>query len=211
MTRTKLNLILVVIAWMLAVACVLAYNFVWMPRHMEVPEPEPVSGEEVTIIHIPIEEEETREAIAFYPVPIDHDLQAYIIHTCEEYHIDPSIIVAMIDRESSFRSDAIGDSGESVGLMQVKERFHSDRMERLGVFDLLNPYQNVTVGIDYLAELHERYEGDIEMALMAFNAGPSGAHKHYFSKGIYSSDYSKYVLETSKALKEGLEDVYFRI
>ncbi len=210
MNRTKLNFILAVIAWFLAVACVLAYNFVWMPRHMPTPEPEPVSDEEVTVIHIPIEEE-TREAIAFYPVPIDHDLQAFIIHTCEEYHIDPSIIVAMIDRESSFRADAIGDSGDSVGLMQVKERWHSERMERLGVFDLFNPYQNVTVGIDYLAELHDKYDGNIEKALIAFNAGPSGAHKHYFSKGIYSSDYSKYVLKTSEALKEGLEDVYFRI
>ena len=61
MTRTKLNFILAVIAWTLAVACVLAYNFVWMPRHMEVPEPEPVLDEEVhTVIHIPVEE--TKEA-----------------------------------------------------------------------------------------------------------------------------------------------------
>ena len=208
MNRTKLNFVLAIIAWALAVACLLAYQFSWKPRHMEAPEPEPIPDDVVTVIHIPIEEE-NKEAIAFYPVPIDHDLQAFIIHTCEEYHIDPAIIVAMIDRESSFKADAIGDSGESVGLMQVKERWHSDRMERLGVFDLFNPYQNVTVGIDYLAELHDRYDGNIEMALMAFNAGPSGAHKHYFSKGIFSSDYSKYVLEMSEALKEGLEDVYF--
>ena len=215
MTRAKLNLILAVIAWALACACALAYQFKWLPEHTpeQLPEPEPIQEDAPvvkTIAYIP-EQVANQEAIEFYPVPLDHDLQAFIIHTCEELSIDPAIIIAMIDRESSFKADAIGDSGESVGLMQVKERWHSERMERLGADDLFNPLQNVAVGIDYLVELRDKYDGNIEMALMAFNAGPSGAHKHYFSKGIFSSDYSKYVLKTSEALKEGLEDVYFRI
>ena len=107
----------------------------------------------------------------------------------------------MIDRESSFRADAVGDSGDSVGLMQVKERWHSERMERLGVFDLFNPYQNVTVGIDYLAELLGKYEGSLEMALVAYNMGPSGAYSNCFSKGVYHSEYARSVLETSAELR----------
>lgn len=66
---------------------------------------------------------------------------------------------------------------------------------------MLNPYQNVTVGIDYLAELFAAYDGNIEMALTAYNMGPTGAEKHFFSKGDYSSQYSRYVMDTAKKFK----------
>ena len=142
------------------------------------------------------------EAIEFYPVPMDHELQAHIIRTCNGYGIDPTIAIAMIDRESDFDISAIGDRGESYGLLQVKPRYHVERMEKLGVSDLLDPFDNVLVGIDYLAELLDKYDGDMEKALVGYNAGPSGAYEHYFSKGVYSSEYSRQVLATSKSLAE---------
>lgn len=140
----------------------------------------------------------------FYPVPLDIELQAHIINECSTCDIDPAIIFAMIDKESDFRSDVIGDGGESFGLLQIKQKFHQDRMDRLAVTDLLNPYQNVVVAIDYLEELRDRYDGNMEMALMGYNAGPNGAYKYWFSKGIYSNGYSQEVLENSKILTEGM-------
>ena len=150
------------------------------------------------------DEKHIKTVIAFpmYDVPLDENLQLFIVRECERLHIDAAIIMAMIERESNFKADAIGDNGHSHGLMQIQERFHLERMERLGCDDLLDPYQNVLVGIDYLAEQLERYE-DIEKALIAYNAGPTGAYKHYFSRGIYSSDYSRAVLERSKSIKKG--------
>lgn len=156
---------------------------------------EPVPEEEVSI---PEPEEDPKPVL--FDVPLSEDLQLHIIHLCEEYHIDPAIILAMIERESRFQSGVIGDNGNSFGLLQIQARWHGARMDKLGVTDLLDPYQNVAVGIDYLAELLGEYE-DLEMALVAYNAGPTGAYNGWFSKGIYSSNYSETVVKTAEKLK----------
>ena len=78
-------------------------------------------------------------------------------------------------------------------------------MARLGCFDLLDPEQNVTVAVDLLAELLEKYEGNIEMALTAYNMGCSGAYKNCFQYGKYSSSYSEAVLAYAEELKGGEE------
>lgn len=74
-------------------------------------------------------------------------------------------MVALIEKESGYKFDKVGDDGHSIGYMQIYEECHRDRMERLNVTDLTNPYQNVLVGIDYLSELIERY-GTIQDALV---------------------------------------------
>ena len=103
-------------------------------------------------------------------------MQTHIIRTCEKVSIDPAIIMAMIYRESSFRADVIGDGGDSVGLMQIQERWHRERMERLGADDLTNPYQNTAVGIDFMAELLNKYP--LTEALTAYNSGRPGQSKY---------------------------------
>ena len=77
-------------------------------------------------------------------------------------------------------------------------------MDKLGVTDLLNARQNIAVGVDYLAELLDHYDGNMEKALMAYNAGQLGAYNHYFSQGVYSNDYSAEVLENIEILTEGM-------
>jgi hypothetical protein len=82
-------------------------------------------------------------------------------------------------------------------------------MARLGVTDLFDPYGNVLVGVDYLAELLAEY-GDMGMALTAYNAGPSGAYEYYFSNGIYANEYAEAVLEQSEIFDEGAILVFYR-
>lgn len=144
------------------------------------------------------------EMKATYDVPLDDELQFFIINVCEEHHIDPAVVMAVIDTESDFDADAVGDNGASFGLMQIQERWHRERMDKLGVTNLLDPYQNVTVGIDYLTELLDSYDGDMTKALMAYNAGQLGAYKYYFSYGVYSNDYSEEVLAEIENLTEGM-------
>ena len=119
-------------------------------------------------------EPETTEATAstglYYDVPLSEDLQFHIIKQAERCGIDPAIILAMIWKESTYYSKAVGDNGNSFGLMQIQPRWHSARMAKLGCTDLFDPYQNVVVGVDYLAENLNRY-GNIEAALTAYNAG----------------------------------------
>lgn len=131
----------------------------------------------------------------YYDVPLDEALQGHIFALCEDYGIDPSIIIAMIKKESTFKSDAIGDNGNSFGLMQIQQRFHQERMDRLGCTDLLDPYQNVMVGIDLLGELIDMDRG-LEWALMAYNGGYAYANKKV-SEGVLSA-YAETVLATSK-------------
>jgi soluble lytic murein transglycosylase-like protein len=132
------------------------------PTAVYLPTPEPV--EEPELYH--------EEAMEFYPVPLDHDIQAHIIHTCRDYEIDPAIVVSIIGTESSYDQSAVGDGGDSRGLMQIQEKWHRERMDRLGVTDLLDPIQNVSVGVDYIAELLGKYP--LESALTAYNSGKPG-------------------------------------
>lgn len=129
-----------------------------------------------------------------YPVPLDTELQAHIVHVCDAYNVDPVLVLAVIEKESTYDAGAIGDDGDSCGLMQINAQYHGERMEELGVTKLLNPYCNVLVGIDYLAELLEEY-GDVHKALMCYNAGRAGAYQHWFSKGVYENSYSREVMK----------------
>lgn len=114
------------------------------------------------------------ETVMLWDVPLDAELQLFIIQSCEDHHIDPAIVIAVIERESSYRASVIGDNGEAFGLMQVQPKWHRDRMDKLGVTDLLDPFQNVTVGMDYLFELLDEGKG-LERALAAYNQGPDEA------------------------------------
>lgn len=140
------------------------------------------------------------KAVTYYNVPLARETQDQIFKLCFEYGIDEKIVIAMCWRESLFRADAVGDNGHSFGLMQIQQRYHGERMERLGVDNLLDPVQNVTVGIDFIAELYGKY-GDIEKALVCYNCGESGARQNFFNRGVYSSQYSRSVIEYANSLE----------
>ena len=134
---------------------------------------------------------QTEPEVILYDIPLDEDLQLYIIGLCEEKHIDPAVIMAMIWRESSYNPSAIGDGGDSLGLMQIQPKWNYQLMDELGCQDLLDPYQNVTVGIAVLAEKFELY-GDMAMALVGYNSG--------WFNGIVTN-YANDVLEKAEELR----------
>lgn len=133
----------------------------------------------------------------YFDVPLDHDLQDYIFALCEERGLDPAIVIAMIRKESTYRAGAIGDSGSALGLMQIWPRWHQKRMDEFDCQDLLDPYQNVTVGIDIIADLNDKGKG-IEWALMAYNAGGSVANRNYAEGTV--TYYARTVLEYASEL-----------
>lgn len=159
----------------------------------------------------PIDEEETETITAkvtlFEDIPLDLDLIEHIQGLCDEYNIPIEIALAVIEQESTYKADAVSYIGAK-GLMQVQEKYHKDRMENLDCTDLFDPYQNTMVGMDYLAELLEKYDGNIYKALTAYNRGENGAYKQFFSKGIYQSDYCREVLEKAEIIKEGMTEMF---
>lgn len=128
----------------------------------------------------------------YFNVPLSHDIQDHIFATCEEYGIAPALVVAMIAQESDFGAHKVGDGGDSAGLLQVQRKWHQERMDRLGCTDLLDPYQNITVAVDYIAELKE-INPDLYWVLMAYNGGC-----RYATKRMESGEYSDYAVEVTQ-------------
>lgn len=108
-------------------------------------------------------------------VPLDYDTQALLRAACDESGIEYELALAVIWKETTFRN-VVGDNGNSFGYMQVQPRWHGDRMERLGVTDLMDPFSNFRVGCDYLAELLGKYP--MAQALTCYNTGRPG-HNQY--------------------------------
>ena len=104
-------------------------------------------------------------------IPLDGETQAYLRAACEETGVTYELALAVIWKETGYQN-VTGDSGNSIGYMQVQPRWHQDRMNRLGVDDLSDPYGNFRVGCDYLAELLRKY--DTDKALTAYNTGKPG-------------------------------------
>lgn len=128
----------------------------------------------------------------YFNVPLSHDIQDHIFEVCEEYGIAPALVVAMIAQESDFGAHKVGDGGDSAGLLQVQRKWHQERMDRLGCTDLLDPYQNITVAVDYIAELKE-INPDLYWVLMAYNSG-----MHRATKNMEAGKYSDYAVEVTE-------------
>jgi soluble lytic murein transglycosylase-like protein len=96
------------------------------------------------------------------------DLRNLVSRRAEEHNLDEELIRALIQVESGWKSDAVSSKG-AMGLMQLMPR----TARALGVEDAFDPAQNIEGGVKYLAQLTDKYDGDVEMALAAYNAGPS--------------------------------------
>lgn len=126
-------------------------------------------------------------------------MQKYIYIICNQKDVDYALVLAMIEVESSYQWDAVSDC-QAVGYMQIVEKWHGDRMERLNVDDLSNPYFNVMVGIDYMAELLEEYPADV--ALGVYNMGWKAADLWEENRQI--TEYAEKVMERYMEISEEL-------
>ena len=120
-------------------------------------------------------------------VPLDGETQAFLRSACEEAGITYELALAVIRQETEF-SNVVGDNGDSIGYMQIQPRWHEERMERLGVTDLEDPYGNFRVGCDFIAELLSKYT--LEEALTAYNSGKAGQSEYATSVIGYMEEYN---------------------
>lgn len=130
-------------------------------------------------------------------IPLEAETQWAIYEACD---YDPGLfclVMAIAEHESDFDPETVGDGGSSLGMMQINTRWHTGRMEALGVTDLTDPVQCAAVAIDYLRELEARYgfEPESHELCLAYNMGPSGARKA-LADGITSNSYSESVFST---------------
>jgi len=102
---------------------------------------------------------------------------AAIVREARRHGLDPLMVAAVIEIESRFDPFAISQAG-AYGLMQLmpptaQELFPGKRPFKIA--HLFNPVLNVELGTAYLAQLLRRFDGDLQRALIAYNAGPSVA------------------------------------
>lgn len=142
-----------------------------------------------------VEEKVEEDIVKYYDVPLSEELQDHIIEQCENRGVDPALIMGMIRQESNFNAGSVGDSGNALGLMQIWPKWHQKRMDQYGCDDLLDPFQNVTVGIDIIADWLDVGRG-VEYALMGYNGGNPYA-KEMWSAGKVS-EYAQKVLKYAK-------------
>ena len=112
----------------------------------------------------------------------------------EKYGIDENLIKAVIKTESNFNPNAVSSAGAK-GLMQVMP----SNYKSLGISNPFDIYQNVDGGTKLLREYLDKYNGDVEMALMAYNGGPTRMK----NRGVTSiNDIYKMPKETQNYVKK---------
>lgn len=84
-----------------------------------------------------------------------------------KYGVDKNLILAIIKQESNFNPNAVSSAGAK-GLMQLMD-FNS---EAYGVKNPFDIDENINAGVKHIKSYLDKYNGNIEMALMAYNAGP---------------------------------------
>src|ERR1700687_3474986 len=84
----------------------------------------------------------------------------------DRHRVDPALVRAVIETESNWNPKAYSRKGAG-GLMQLIPT----TAQRYGAYDLFNPQQNIDAGVKHLKWLLERYNGNLDLALAAYNAG----------------------------------------
>lgn len=90
-----------------------------------------------------------------------------------QHGVSAALVKAVIAAESGFDPLAVSRRGAQ-GLMQLMP----DTAEQLGVDDAYDPWQNIDGGTRYLCELIDRFPGELELALAAYNAGPEAVRQY---------------------------------
>lgn len=171
------------------------------PVSQPIDEPEPV-------IQTPNPEIEPLQSISgifdvpkVYDVPLDGEIQSYILQLCEEKQIDPVLVFAIMKVESGFDPTAVSKTND-YGLMQINKINHKGYNEILGITDFLDAKQGALAGIYMLWDLRENYGCDTEnKMLMAYNRGIVRAKK-LWAQGIFSNTYTTSVADAKKTIRK---------
>lgn len=133
------------------------------------------------------------EKSADYRIPADVARDIY--DTAREVGLDTEIAFRMVEIESSFRPRVVSSAG-AVGFTQIKPstaRWLNPTVTRRELFD---PRTNLRLGFRYLNLLLERYDGNVRLALLAYNRGPTRVGSDLAMGRDPSNGYARSILAT---------------
>lgn len=128
-----------------------------------------------------------------YDIALPAELQTFTYTTCVEHDIPEyyELVLALMQHESQF-VDYVVSSTDDYGLMQINKINHKWLAEDLGLYNMLDPYENIQAGTHILSTYLHKYS-DIAAALMCYNMGEATA-EYYWEQGIRSTTYSDSIL-----------------
>ncbi len=128
----------------------------------------------------------------------DKTLEDIYEEASQTYGVSANLLKAMTKQESGFNPNATSRSGAQ-GLMQLMPATAAS----LGITDSYDPYQNIMGGAKYIRQMLDKYNGDVSLALAAYNAGSNNVDKY---GGIPPfAETQNYVAKITGYLEEGVE------
>ena len=100
-------------------------------------------------------------------------LEEIFTEAANTYHVPKDLIKAIAKAESDFNPNATSGAGAQ-GIMQLMPA----TARELGVTDSYDPYQNIMGGTKYISQMLEKYNGNVSLALAAYNAGSNNVEKY---------------------------------
>jgi soluble lytic murein transglycosylase-like protein len=100
------------------------------------------------------------------------EIEQIVREAAQRHHVDPALVRAVIKAESAWNPAAVSRAGAQ-GLMQLMPA----TAEQHGVDNAFDPAQNVNAGVKHLRMLLEKYNGDLDLALAAYNAGEGAVRR----------------------------------
>jgi soluble lytic murein transglycosylase len=139
-----------------------------------------------------------------------HDIAHSIIVESNKHGLDPFFVMAVIAGESSLNPEAKGPVGE-IGLMQLRPTTGEWIAKACGLKwrnknDLKDPVKNIKLGTAYLSWLREKFEGQSQLYLAAYNMGPGNVNKA-LAKNVKPKDYPIHVMKRYLAFYRSLDNV----
>lgn len=103
-------------------------------------------------------------------------IQAYVEEAAAKERLEPSLLRAIIKVESNFNHRAVSHVGAR-GLMQLMPTTAAG-IGRAKALDHTNPRANILAGASYIRSMINQFQGDLNLALAAYNAGPTAVLRH---------------------------------
>lgn len=117
-------------------------------------------------------------------IPLTEDEQVALWDKCHELNVNYWFILALLESESNYDADATGDSGKSVGYMQINKA-NWERMKTTYGLDVHEPKENLLCGATIFWELANKYD-TITQVVMSYKCGETRA-KELLEQGIILS------------------------